>query len=391
MGRPKTIKPRPYGTGTVDRLANGTYRGRVTIDGVRETVYHGTDPDECGRLLDDLLDGIRPDDPAPDGVTFKAWLDTWHDDYADADANTLDGYRNEIALLQPLHGHVVTDLEVKDFDRLLKALAKDGYAKSTLQHVRATAGKALDKYNDLQHLTFNPAERCGLPPDRHIREKDDYRSLTERQARDLLDAAQADRLAIVFVLGLNLALRPGEICGLKWSDIDLDGDVAQLAVQRFRRVTTARDKTGKGRQVMSMSKYAKARSNRPIALPANVVAALRRWKTEQTKERVKSARWADLDLVVTTTNGNPVDPSNIRRTVARVAHRAGIFDTADVPDLRPYELRHTCVTLLIERGRPLEEVADLCGNSVRTLEQNYRHRTRRLRADHVAHVEEMFG
>jgi len=137
MGRPKTIKPRPYGTGTVDRLANGTYRGRVTIDGVRETVYHGTDPDECGRLLDDLLDGIRPDDPAPDGVTFKAWLDTWHDDYADADANTLDGYRNEIALLQPLHGHVVTDLEVKDFDRLLKALAKDGYARTVHRYKKA--------------------------------------------------------------------------------------------------------------------------------------------------------------------------------------------------------------------------------------------------------------
>jgi integrase len=36
---------------------------------------------------------------------------------------------------------------------------------------------------------------------------------------------------------------------------------------------------------------------------------------------------------------------------------------ADVPNFRPYDLRHTCATLLVYEGRTLNEVAEHLGHA----------------------------
>jgi integrase len=50
-----------------------------------------------------------------------------------------------------------------------------------------------------------------------------FRSLSPDEARLLLDAAQGDRLEAVFTVALSLGLRMGEILGLRYQDVDLDG------------------------------------------------------------------------------------------------------------------------------------------------------------------------
>src|SRR5215207_9955640 len=47
------------------------------------------------------------------------------------------------------------------------------------------------------------------------------RSLTVEQAKRLMDASKGDRLHAMVVVGLMLGLRPGELRGLTWADIDL--------------------------------------------------------------------------------------------------------------------------------------------------------------------------
>lgn len=69
-------------------------------------------------------------------------------------------------------------------------------------------------------------------------------------------------------------------------------------------------------------------------------------------------------------SGTPLDPSDMRRTFARIAKRAGV----DVSF--PYMLRHTAVSLLIDAGKSIETVADMLGDDPRTLYRHYRHRVR---------------
>ena len=53
-------------------------------------------------------------------------------------------------------------------------------------------------------------------------ERFDIRMLTSEEAKQLLAAAEHDRLAALYSVALALGLRQGEALGLSWSDVDLD-------------------------------------------------------------------------------------------------------------------------------------------------------------------------
>ncbi|MEV0240933.1 hypothetical protein AB0I06_13535 [Streptomyces sp. NPDC050674] len=50
------------------------------------------------------------------------------------------------------------------------------------------------------------------------------RGLSVAEGKKLLDDVRDDRLSAAYMLALYLGLRRGELLGLHWSDVDLDGD-----------------------------------------------------------------------------------------------------------------------------------------------------------------------
>ncbi len=68
--------------------------------------------------------------------------------------------------------------------------------------------------------TIRPAER---------------RALTEDQANALLSAAIGHRLEGLFISGLMLGLRPGELTGLRWVDVDLKTTPTRSSASVFVR------------------------------------------------------------------------------------------------------------------------------------------------------------
>jgi integrase len=174
------------------------------------------------------------------------------------------------------------------------------------------------------------------------------RSLTPEQARKLLAAAQRDRIGNLVVVGLMLGLRPGELCGLRWCDVDLDGGV--LTVRQARR----RERGPDGRERLSFAEPKTPRSKRSLRMPAPVLEALHRQRAQQARERLRAgSAWQDHDLVFATTVGTAVNPSNLRRDFARLTIGAGLGPWT------PNELRHSAGSLLSAAGVRLEEVADV--------------------------------
>ena len=125
---------------------------------------------------------------------------------------------------------------------------------------------------------------------------------------------------------------------------------------------------------------------RTALLPSSLVAILRAHRARQAAERLALGdAWCERGLVFCSEMGTPLDPSNVRRTFDRVGRRAGLGDTF------PYLLRHTAVSLLMDAGRSVEEVADLLGDDPRTLYRHYRHRVRPVAEAAAAAMEELFG
>ncbi len=173
---------------------------------------------------------------------------------------------------------------------------------------------------------------------------------------------RGDRLEALVIVGVTMGLRPGELTGLSWRDVDLDAGLLHI-----RRAL----KRENNRPVMGELKT--KRSRRSLACPPFVVEALRRRQAHQGMERIAagpdwSERWVAEQLVFTTTAGTPVDASNLRRFFRRACENAGIGRWM------PYEMRHTAASLLSDDGVPSEHVADLLGHDgTRMVAQVYRH------------------
>ena len=100
------------------------------------------------------------------------------------------------------------------------------------------------------------------------------------------------------------------------------------------------------------------RSRRTIPLPALVVAALERHRTQQVQERADlGLPWQESDHVFTTAVGTPLDPDNTTKLVKRA------LKTAGVRDVRMHDFRHGCVSVLIGLGVPPRTVMEIAGHS----------------------------
>jgi integrase len=150
------------------------------------------------------------------------------------------------------------------------------------------------------------------------------RGLTTAQARSVLNAAVDHRLRALYALALYLGLRRGELLGLRWDDVDLDGEKPEV-VQTLQRVG------GKFQLVPPKT----ADSGRTIPLPAPCLEALRKHRRKQFAERSAAwPDWQDHGLVFPSRRGTPMEPDNLRRSWHTIRQSAGLGPT------RVHDMRH---------------------------------------------------
>jgi integrase len=143
------------------------------------------------------------------------------------------------------------------------------------------------------------------------------------------------------------ALRPGEALGLTW------GDIRERTILVERALALGRIKTTKTGQT------------RTVRLLAPLVADLAQWRLAQGRPDERAlvfpnkagSTWSDM----TWRNWR-------RRVFARVAKEVGLKTTA-----RPYDLRHSFVSLLLAEGAPVVEVARQAGHSPTMTLSTYAH------------------
>jgi integrase len=175
-----------------------------------------------------------------------------------------------------------------------------------------------------------------------------FQPLTAAEARQFLQSAADDRLHALYELALRTGLRKGELLGLHWEDLDLDGGTATIhrSLQRTRSqgLTVLRTKT--------------LASERRIALPTECINSLKIHQERRREERqAVGTGWTDNGLVFTTPKGRPLDPTNLTRRFHRLLHKARLRM------IRFHDLRHSTATLLLEQGVDLVVIKELLGHA----------------------------
>jgi integrase len=172
------------------------------------------------------------------------------------------------------------------------------------------------------------------------------------QLGQFLDAIGGERLAPVFHLAAFAGLRRGELAGLRWSDVDLDGGrlvVASSCVRVGRTVVVGTPKTASG-------------EGRVVDLDAETVKVLRRWRAQQAAERLAwGPAWLDTGLTFTREDGRGWQPDHVSKGFARLVRRTGL------PPLKLHGLRHVAVSLQLAAGVDPIVIAMRTGHSSTSL------------------------
>jgi integrase len=182
-------------------------------------------------------------------------------------------------------------------------------------------------------------------------------SWSHRELRAFLAHVEGDRLYALWRLGATTGMRRGELLGLTWRHLDLDG--GSLRVEQQLIPTTGGVTFGPPKS---------KRSKRRVALDAETVEALRQHRETQKLERaVAGPAYDDGDLVFADELGRPIHPQRLTQWFGQHRKAAGL------PSGSLHILRHTHITHALTEGIPLHVVAARVGDKAETLLKTYAH------------------
>ncbi|MCZ7415300.1 tyrosine-type recombinase/integrase [Streptomyces sp. WMMC897] len=368
---------RANGEGSVTRRKDGTYHGRVyvtTASGLRKRVsVYGKTRDEVRAKVTELQSQEAKGVPVPDtNVRMEEYLVYWLARVVRVNRRpkTYQGYESVVRVhlipglgkkkLRTLRaaevrtwlGRVAAECQCckhgRDAARARPQCCAAGeccravLSRRMVQSIHAVLRNALQNAVREELVMRNVAQLVQVPTPTY----DTGKGLSVAQARLLLKEAAEDRLYALYVLALVMGMRRGELLGLRWAAVDLER--GSLIVERsLQRV----DGTLTLVQPKTLS------SVRTIPLPTLVVRALTEHRERQAQERAAAGdTWTETGLVFTSRVGTPIEPDNLRRSWHPIRRRLGL-------ELRFHDLRHSCVTLLLDLGVPPHVVRQIAGHS----------------------------
>lgn len=174
-----------------------------------------------------------------------------------------------------------------------------------------------------------------------------FETFTAYQVRSVLKGIASDRNRHAWHLALA-GLRRGEIAGLRWEDVDLDG----------RTVLIEKTRVDVGGRALDQDDPKTASASRVLPLPDALLGELNAAKARQAAERLSLGEaYAGKNYVVCNEAGEPYHPS----TLSTMWH--GAIKNLAVPQVRLHDARHTCATLMHLQGVPIALVAAWLGHA----------------------------
>src|SRR3954451_7923925 len=209
--------------------------------------------------------------------TVAAWLEHWLTTIVPRRVRqrTVESYESSVRrhLIPGIGRHRLDRLRPEHLDQLYTALLDAGYSPATVLRDHRILSRALTVAMQRGHIARNVATLVDPP---RQEQSDIATALDVEEARAVVAAAMGTRNAARWTVALALGLRQSEALALQWKDIDLLANT--LTVRRsIHRVR------GGG---LIYEEPKTRRSQRTLALPLPLVAALHEHKAVQLGEQM---------------------------------------------------------------------------------------------------------
>ena len=310
-------------------------------------------------------------------MLFGEWLDLWYKTYSKPDIRitTQLCYENRIYIhIIPAVGNIpLNKLKQSDLQKFYAGLKKNGrktkmdiygagLSDRMVRSCHTTCRSALQKAVEEKLLRTNPAIGCKLPP----KKAKEMQVLSHDEMRRFLIQSKQDDFYELALLELATGMRRGEICALKWSDLDLNSGNLRIQRQAYHvdhGVIISAPKT--------------KQSNRTIILPQSVLNVLKEYKNGV------DSQWIFPSPVK---EGEPIDPTSVYRKMRK------ILDRAQCKRIRFHDLRHTFATTALEHGMDIKTLSAVIGHvSSATTLDIYSHITDGMQISAANKIEKHFA
>lgn len=278
--------------------------------------------------------------PAPEVTvpTLREFGPRWIEGYARAKRQKPSGIDTKESILRihlyPAMGDrrldEITDERVARFQASLV-----DYSRKTLNNILSVLGKLLRVAVKWKVIAAMP---CAIELTKN--EKTVHAFYDADAVRRLIDATRNTRERVLVLLGVQAGLRRGEMCGLRW--IDVDFTQRQIVVrQSVWRGIMGTPKSGHGRV---------------IDLSAELEQALLAHRHRR-------------PMVLCAANGADPTPKRLRDWLADLQERAGL----PLPHGGLHVLRHSFCSNLAALGAPAKSIQELAGHSNLSTTLGYMH------------------
>lgn len=260
--------------------------------------------------------------------------------------STLANYQNKFEKhILPEFGDIpCADLTAGRINAFINKKLADGLSASYVRDI-FTVFKTMLKYAQEEYGFRLSLKNVVLPK----AERNQVEKISDTEQKKLVSYLKANMSLTAFgiLLSLFIGLRIGELCGLKWEDVDFQHKVLHIR-RTVQRITSA---NGNRKTKIVISAPKSATSFREIAIPDMLMKYFEMFRDE-------------ADHFILSGADKPVEPRTMQYRYKK------ILQSAEVESHNYHKLRHTFATNSAEKGFNIKALSAVLGHSSVTLTLN---------------------